>query len=181
MAYTGWTVSIKIYPLIHFSNRNDPALSQSSNYAYSCSPPHILSSSSYLCPCPSTSAFLHADIQSSTSLRSTCLYHLCLPRINSRSTNVKPIFTNYYTPIKYTSIQVSTRTFSCIFVVDVRPASSVPGRASLRSSTVSTLLVPRVYTRSFGMRGFFHACPSTWNFRFIWEGLNSILVHSRDS
>ena len=122
MAYTGWTVSIKIYPLIHFSNRNDSALSQSSNYAYSCSPPHILSSSSDLCPCPSTSAFLHADIQSSTSLRSTCLYHLCLPRINSRSTNVKPIFTNYYTPIKYTSIQVSTRTFSCIFVVDVRPA-----------------------------------------------------------
>ena len=43
------------------------------------------------------------------------------------------------------------------------PSCSIPGRASLRSSTVSTLLVPRVSTKSFGMRGFFHACPSIWN------------------
>ena len=40
---------------------------------------------------------------------------------------------------------------------------SIPGRASLRSSAVSTLLVPRVSTVSFGMRGFFHACSSIWN------------------
>ena len=40
---------------------------------------------------------------------------------------------------------------------------SIPGRASLQSSTLSTLLVPRVSTKSFGMRGFFYACPSIWN------------------
>ena len=40
---------------------------------------------------------------------------------------------------------------------------SIPGRASLRSSTVSTHLVPRVSTKSIGMRGFFYACPSIWN------------------
>ena len=43
------------------------------------------------------------------------------------------------------------------------PFCSIPGRASLRSSAVSTLLVPRVSTKSFGMCGFFYTCPSIWN------------------
>ena len=47
------------------------------------------------------------------------------------------------------------------------PSCSIPARAFLRSSVVSTLLVSRVSTKSFGMRGFFYACPYIWNNLFF--------------
>ena len=42
-------------------------------------------------------------------------------------------------------------------------STTVPERASLRSSDVLTLIVPRTETKTIGPRGFFFAGPSTWN------------------
>ena len=43
------------------------------------------------------------------------------------------------------------------------PVSSLPGRSHLRSAGEWQLLVPRTKTVTLGPRGFFWACPSTWN------------------
>ena len=43
------------------------------------------------------------------------------------------------------------------------PVSSLPGRSHLRSAGEWKMLVPRTKTVTLGPRGFFWACPSTWN------------------
>ena len=41
--------------------------------------------------------------------------------------------------------------------------SEVSGRSRLRSAAAGELSVPRTSTKTFGPRGFFSSCPSTWN------------------
>ena len=43
------------------------------------------------------------------------------------------------------------------------PVSSLPGHSHLRSAGEWKMLVPRTRTVTLGPRGFFWACPSTWN------------------
>ena len=62
--------------------------------------------------------------------------------------------------LAYKSIHRLAPTYLSTYCI---PVSSLPGRSHLRSAGEWKMLVPRTKTVTLGPRGFFWACPSTWN------------------